>query len=249
MEGLFWVSTCGARGHVRWVYTDQKYTNFDAVFFFCVLGFPLFPMSVAHVFRYKPSGLFTRSYEWIPIRWSPDTLFLAWIRRVSLVLAIWAFPLAAVAALAIYATKDPQGWALLWICCGAWVAFPIVWGVLWLLDAPNRARRRVGGDWKLGSCDPMTFRTSWMETSEFRTPRPNYSADTWAEAAEYCIRIHNWWGGLFAARMVQRFHDAAEGKQLVERIMTDPEVIDALAAVRRDPTLWRELLGPGRYGR
>jgi hypothetical protein len=249
MEALFSVSACGARGHVRWVYTDQKYTNFDAVFFFCVLGFPLFPMRVAHVFRYKPSGLFQRDYEWIPIRWSLDTLFLAWVRRASLVLAIWAFPLAAFAAMAIFAKNDPQGWALLWMCCGAWVAFPLVWGLTWVLDAKNRAMRRVSGDWKLGSCDPMTFRTSWIKESEFLTPRPNYNADTWAEAAENCIRIHNWWGGLFAARMVQRFHDAAEGKKLVDRIMTDPEVIEALAAVRKDQTLWNELLGPGRYGR
>jgi hypothetical protein len=95
----------------------------------------------------------------------------------------------------------------------------------------------------------MTFRASWVEASEFLTPRPNYNADAWAEAAENCFRIHNWWGGLFAARMVRRFHDAAEGKRLVDRIMTDPEVVDALAVVRKDQSRWNELPGPGRYGR
>lgn len=249
MEGLFSVSACGARGHVRWVYSDQRYTNFDAVFFFCLLGLPLFPMRVAHVFRYKPTGVFKRDYEWLPIRWSLDTLARAWARRASLVLAIWAFPLAIFAAMAIYAKDDPQGWTLLWMCCGAWAAFPLIWGGTWWLDRGNRAMRRVSGDWKLGSCDPMTFRTSWIETSEFLTPRPNYKADSWAEAAGNCIRIHNWWGGLFAARMVQRFHDAEEGRKLVARIMTDPEVVEALAVVRKDQSRWNELLGPGRYGR
>lgn len=56
------------------------------MFFFCLLGFPLFPMRVAHVFRYKPAGLFRRGIEWFPIRWSLDTLLLAWGRRASLAL-------------------------------------------------------------------------------------------------------------------------------------------------------------------
>ncbi len=249
MEGLFSISACGARGHVRWVYTDQKHTNFDAVFFFCVFGFPLIPLRVAHVFRHKPSGLFQRDYEWIPIRWGIDTLFLAWVRRASLVLALWALPLALFAAAAIYVQNDPEGWALLWVCGGFWVAFPLVWGVAWVRDRKNRAMRRVSGDWRLGSCDPMTFRTGWIEKSEFLTPRPNYNADTWAEAAENCIRICNWWGGLFAARMVQRFHDAAQGKKLVDRIMTNSEVVNGLAILRKDPSRWNELLGPARYGR
>jgi hypothetical protein len=247
VEALFSVSACGARGHVRWVYSDQKYTNFDAVFFLCLLGFPLIPLRVAHVFRYKPSGLFQRDFEWIPIRWSLGTLFLAWVRRASLVLAIWAFPLTAFAAMAIFAKNDPQGWALLWACCGAWVALPVVWGATWVLDGKNRAMRRVMGDWRLGSCDPMTFRASWVKESEFITPRPNYSADTWSEAAANCIRIHNWWGGLFAARMTQRWEDPARGRELVEQIMSDPEVVEALAELRRDQSRWHDLLGPGRY--
>jgi hypothetical protein len=249
VEALFSVSACAARGKVRWVYTDQRYTNFDAVFFFCLLGFPLFPMRVAHVFRYKPAGLFERDFEWLPIRWSLDTLLLAWLRRASLALAIWAFPLALFAAAAVYAKDDPDGWVLLWLCCGAWGAFPVVWGGTWLLDARTRAMRRVFGDWKLGSCDPMTFRSSWIEESEFATSRPNYNADTWAEAAENCVRIHNWWGGLFAARMAQRWEDARAGKELVGRIMSDPEVVAGLAAVRKEQGRWNELLGPGRYGR
>ena len=219
------------------------------MFFFCLLGFPLFPVRVAHVFRYKPSGLFQRDYEWIPIRWSLDTLFLAWVRRASLVLAIWALPLTPFAGAAIFIQNDPDGWTMLWMCVGAWLAFPVIWGATWVLDRTNRARRRVFGDWKLGSCDPMTFRGAWIKESEFNTPRPNYSADTWAEAAENCYRIHNWWGGLFAARMVQRWEDAAQGEEFVERIMTDPEVVAALAAVRKDQTLWNERLGPTRYGR
>lgn len=231
------------------MYTDQRHTNFDAVFFFCLLGFPLVPMRVAHVFRYKPAGLLERDFEWFPIRWSLDTLFLAWVRRASLVLAIWAAPLALFAAASVYAKDDPDGWVLLWACCGAWVVFPLVWGATWLLDARTRAMRRVFGDWKLGSCDPMTFRSSWIEASEFATPRPNYNADTWAEAAENCVRIHNWWGGLFAARMVQRWEDAGRGKEFVGRMMSDPEVVAGLAAVQKDQSRWHELLGPGRYGR
>lgn len=249
MPGLFSVSACGARGHVRWVYADQTYANFDAVFFFCALGFPLVPMRVAHVFRYKPAGPFRRSFEWFPIRWGPGTLLLAWTRRASLVLAVWAFPLSAFAVMAIMAEDDPDGWALLGMCCGAWVAWPLVWGVTRLLDRKNRAMRRVFGDWKLGSCDPMTFRTRWIERSEFATPRPNYNADSWAEAAENCIRTHNWWGGLFAARMVQRWEDPVTGREYVERIMSDPEVVEGLTAVRKDQTRWDELLGPARYGR
>lgn len=249
MEAIFSVSACAARGKVQWVYTDQRYTNFDAVFFFCLLGFPLVPLRVAHVFRYRPAGLFERDYEWIPIRWSPGTLLLAWLRRASLVLAVWAAPLALFAVGAVYAKDDPDGWVLLWTCCGAWAAFPLVWGGAWLLDARGRAMRRVFGDWRLGSCDPMTFRTAWVRESEFATPRPNYSADTWAEAAENCVRIHNWWGGLFAARMTQRWEDAGRGRELVGRIMSDPEVVAALAAVWEDQTRWNELLGPGRYGR
>ena len=249
MTGLFSIPPCPARGKVRWVYPNESHTNFDAVFFFCVAGFPLIPLRVAHVFHYAPTGLFQRDFKWFPIRWSLDTLILAWTRRASLVAAIWAIPLALFAWGAIYSKNDPDGWKLLWMCCGAWVAFPVVWGIYWLLDRKTQAMRRVSGSWKLGSCDPMTFRTRWIENSEYLTPRPNYKADSWAEAAENCIRIHNWWGGLFAARMVQRWEDPIRGREYVDRIMTDPEVIDGLEAVRKDQSLWNKLLGPARYGR
>jgi hypothetical protein len=85
VDSYFSVSACAARGTVRWVHTDQRYTNFDAVFFFCLLGVPLFPVRVVHAFQHMPAGLFGRGFEWSPIRWSLDTLFLAWGRRASLV--------------------------------------------------------------------------------------------------------------------------------------------------------------------
>jgi hypothetical protein len=231
------------------MYTDKSYTNFDAVFFFCVLGFPLIPVRAAHVFRYLPSGLFEREYEWLPLRWTLDTLLLAWLRRASLVLAIWAVPLALFGAAAIYAKDDPDGWVLLWMCVGAWVAFPLIWGIARVLDRENRRRRRVMGNWKWGSVDPMTIRASFLAASDLAQPRPNYNADDWTQAAENCIRIHNWWGGLFAARMVERFEGQTAGREFVARIMTDPEVIAGLAEVEKDQSQWHNLLGPGRYGR
>ena len=249
MEALFSVSACGARGHVRWVYTDQKYTNFDAVFFFCVLGLPVLPVRAAHVFRYRPAGLFEREYEWLPLRWTPGLFFLAWARRATLVLAIWAVPLSLFAAASVAVKDDPDGWVLLGMCGAAWVAFPVVWVTSRALDRENRRRRRVMGDWRWGSCDPMTLRGSYLAESDLAAPVQHYGAETWAEAAENCIRIHNWWGGLFAARMVERFEDAAAGREFVARIMSDPEVVAGLAAVAKDQSRWNDLLGPGRYGR
>jgi hypothetical protein len=248
VEGLFSTAACGARGHVRWAYTDQTYTNFDAVFFFCVLGLPVVPVRAAHVFRYRPAGLFEREYEWLPLRWTPDLLLLAWARRATLVLAVWAVPLSLFAAASVYVKDDPDGWALLWMCLAAWVAFPLVWATSRALDRENRRRRRVMGDWKWGSVDPMTVRGSYLAESDLATPNQHYGAETWTAAAENCVRIHNWWGGLFAARMAERFEDAAAGRELAARIMSDPEVVAALPVVERDQSKWHALLGPGRYG-
>jgi hypothetical protein len=248
VEGLFSVAACPVHKPVRWAYPTERYANFDAVFFFCVLGLPVVPVRAAHVYRYKPAGLFEREYEWIPLEWTAGGVVRAWLRRASLVLAIWAAPLGLFAVGSVYAKDDPDGWALLGMCGGAWVAFPLVWGSLWLLDREDRRRRRVMGDWKWGTCDPATLRERWLRTTDLWQPRPNYAADSWREAAESCVRIHNWWGGLFAARMTERFEDAAAGRELVDRIMTDPEVAAGLAAVANDQARWNDLLGPGRYG-
>lgn len=47
-----------------------------------------------------------------------------------------------------------------------------------------------------------------------------------AEAAGNCYRIRNRWGGLFATWIVQRREDPVGGKKFVERIVSEPEVID-----------------------
>ncbi len=67
VDSFFSASAAPGRGNGRWVYTDQRYTNVDAVFFFCLLGFPLFPMRVAHgmVFRYKP-GVVPAGHRVVP---------------------------------------------------------------------------------------------------------------------------------------------------------------------------------------
>ena len=245
---LFQIAPCCSRGHVRWGQTDKRYVNFDAVFFLCLLGFPLIPLRSAHVFRYRRTGFFQYDHEWIPIRWSLKLLFLAWIRRASLVLLISTALVMLLVALDLYVNDGRDNSDSIWFCVAAWIAFPLVWGGCWSIDRKTREMRRVFGDWRWGSSDPMTYRASWIAASDFATPRPNYKAETYTEAVENCLRIHNWWGSLFAARMVERFEDAEKGREYVERIMADPEVRTALEEVAKDESRWHALLGPGRYG-
>jgi hypothetical protein len=183
----------------------------------------------------------------IPIRMDPGLLFIAWYRRATLVLAIWAACLLPMALAVIIDFDDPKMWRLFWMSVGAWTVWLISWGLFWLLDRKNRMIRRIVGDSTTGSSDPMTFTRPWVEESTFVTAQTNYKAENYTIATENCIQIHNWWGAIFAARMVERFEDPELGREFVDRILNDPEVQESLAEVEKDHSQWEALLGPGRY--
>jgi len=203
------------------------------------------PYRAAHVFRHTIWN-FVHEYEWRPIRWSLSLVLRAWLRRASLVAMLYAIPLLGFAIMAIAAKDDPDGWILLRFCVAAMIACPVIWWLFRQCDLRNRDIRTVIGNWRWGSGDPWTFPLDWIEENGF-TPRPLYGTTTFAEGAVNCIKIHNWWGAMFAARMCMLLEDRRAGMELTETILIDPEVRDGIAAVRADPGRWDELLGPGRY--
>jgi hypothetical protein len=239
---------CGARGHVTWKNADparRPYRDFDAVFFICLLGFPLVPFRAAHVFRHTVWN-FVREYEWHPIRWSFALVARAWLRRASLMAMLYAVPFLGFALMAIVAKNDPNGWTLLNFCVAAIILCPVVWWLLGKRDQRNRDIRRVIGNWRLGSGDPWTFAPAWAADNDLHA-KPLYGTDMFAEGALNCMKNHNWWGAMFAARMCMLLEDRRLGEELTATILAEPEVQDGIAAVRANPDEWHVLLGPGRY--
>ncbi len=246
---LFGIVICRGRGQLKWNNSDPggpPYHDFDAVWFLHLLGFPVVPLRVAHIYRltdwYAADG-----YQCHPIRWSLSLVLAAWLRRVCWVLLVYVIPLLAMAILAIVGKDDPEGWLLLKLCIDAVVGCPLLLWLLHGLDRRNRDIRTVIGNWRLGSGDPVTFDPAWFAGSEFETSRPNWGTDTFAEGAVNCIKYHNWWGGMFAARMCLLLEDRRLGKELTDAILAEPEVRESIAQVRANPERWFALLGPGRY--
>lgn len=245
------VTLCGARGHVRWPNNTpgrRHYTNFDAVFFFHCFGFPLIPIRAAHIYRHTIWN-FEREYEWHPIRWTVPLVLLAWIRRSSQVLIGYALVLLLFAVFAIAVKNDPAAWVLLEICVAALIMCPILLGVLRWRDQRNREIRRIMGNSRFGSGDPITYDRKWVAGTDFATANPLYGCESFGEGAMNCIKNHNWWGAMFAARMCILMEDSHVGHQLTQIILDDAEVRDSLMQVRAHPDRWHDLLGPGRYER
>jgi hypothetical protein len=187
------------------------------------------------------------NYELHPIRWTLSLVLRAWLRRTSLVLFCYAIPMLAFAILAIVGKNDPDGWALLDFCVAAIVAFPVLWGLMRWRDQRSRDIRTVIGNWRLGSGDPATFAPAWIAVGEFASAQPLYGVDSFGDGAEDCIKIHNWWGAMFAARMCLLLEDQKRGLELTETILGESEVREAIVEVRSHPERWHGLLGPGRY--
>jgi hypothetical protein len=246
---LFGFQICGARGFVRWPNATpgrRPYRDFDAAFFFHVLGFPLVPFRAAHVFRHTVWDL-RRDCEWHPIRWSASLVALAWVRRATLVLAAYAVPVLAFAALALAAKNDPDARALIRYGVAVIAGWAAVWWLLRLFDRRNREIRTIVGNSRFGSGDPATYDPAWVAKTDFATARPLYGTETFGEGAANCVKMHNWWGAMFAARLCLLLEDRELGRQLTQAILNEPEVRDALREVRADPARWHALLGPGRY--
>ncbi len=239
---------CRARGDLIWhnPARGQRFHDFDAVFFLCLLGLPVIPIRAAHVYRYQVKFLAVE-YEWHPIRWSAALLLRAWLRRASLAALLYALPLGTLAGLALLARPDPAARVVLWGSVAAVIAWPVIGGLLALRDRRNRDIRTVIGNWDLGSGDPATYDPAWVADKDFATPGPLYGTDTFAQGATNCIGWHNWWGAMFAARLCLLLEDRRQGEELTDAVLAEPEVREGIAAVRADPRQWHALLGPGRY--
>jgi hypothetical protein len=247
----FGVTLCGGRGLVRWNQPTpgrRRYRDFDAVWFFHVLGIPVVPLRPVHVMR-QLIWNFLRDYDWHPIRWSWSLVLRAWLRRASLILTCYATGLLVVSLLLLEVEHDPQGMGLLRFSIVTLVVGPIPWGLLQWFDRRDQDIRLVIGNHRLGSGDPVTYDPEWIAGSDMETPQENWGTATWAEAARNCIQIHNWWGAMFAARRCTVTEDREVGLELTEEILSNPEVRAGIAEVRADPQRWHALLGPGRYGR
>lgn len=235
---------------MRWSNSEpgrRPVSDYDAVLFIQIFGFPLIPIRAAHIFRHQDTWSFSPQCEWHPIRWSFSLVLCAWLRRTCWVMLVYAIPLLVLAILVIVVNNDPQGVLLLKLCITVLVGCPIILGLLRWLDRRNREIRTVIGNWRLGSGDPATFDRAWMTDCEFSLPQPLYGVDTFAQGAVNSIRMHNWWGAMFAARLCLLLEDEQVGKELTDTILNDPEVRDAIAQVRASPERWHALLGPGRY--
>jgi hypothetical protein len=246
---IFWITLCRSRGHLTWTdprWTKRPYGNFDGVWFLCILGIPLVPLRVAHVYYHRFTRL-KREYEEMPIRWSPGLVAFAWLRRGSLVAACYGIGILGLALFALTVRDDPDLWVAIYICVGLIAAWPLVWIALWLVDRRNRTIRTIMGSWDLGSSDPVTYVKSWISEGEYGKPRQHYEADTWAQGSLNCMDARIWSGALWAARMCILMEDPRVGRELTAVVLSNPEVRAALPKIRGQWSQWYELLGPSRY--
>jgi hypothetical protein len=244
---IFWITLCRSRGHLTWTdtrWTKRPYSNFDGVWFLCILGIPLVPLRVAHVYYHRFAGL-KREYEELPIRWSLGLVAFAWLRRGSLVAACYGVGILGLAVFALAVRDDPDLWVAIYICAGLIAPWPLVWIALWLVDRRNRTIRTIIGSWDLGSSDPVTYVKAWIREGEYGKPR-RFLADTWAQAALQCIDKQNWAGGMWAARMCLLMEDHRVGRELTALVLGNPEVRDALRRIRGSCIRWSELMIPQR---
>ena len=216
----FGTAVCGGRGNVGW-------GSFDAMEWLVAAYLPVVPVKAVHTFGWQGE-----QYRMIPIRWSFDLVLRTFFAR-------WAWGLGIIALILVIAGFAESS-VLLFGIAGALVAIAALIGVLLRLsDRRNKSIRYVLGAATIGNCDPAHMQSGLLGEMKADT-QVAYGTDSYAEAAEKLHREGAYARAMWCARMATALEDPREGERLTDAILADPDVIDAIAHVRRDSGQWAE---------
>lgn len=217
-------AVCCARG-----FTQQPgHPSPDTDAMICVVFFylPIIPLRAVHTHSWRGS-----SYIEVPIRWSMDLVFWAFLRR-------WAIGMVCIAiflgfACGIQMTEKggpPIGLILSTIVLGA-----LGTGALWFAAQSDRRHREIRaliGGHRLGSSDPAHWTPEIVQNVSvsmelFGTPSDAAAVPVLIEKGDYAK-------AMFAARLTVAREDPAAGEALTDKILRDPgarAIIDAAPRV------------------
>ena len=216
----FGTSVCGGRGNVGW-------GSFDAMEWLVAAYLPIVPVKAVHTFDWQGE-----QYRMIPIRWSFDLVLRTFFAR-------WAWGLGIIALILVIAGFAESS-VLLFGIAGALVAIAALIGVLLRLsDRRNKSIRYVLGAATIGNCDPAHMQNGLLGEMKADT-QVAYGTDSYAAASEKFHHERAYARAMWCARMAAALEDPREGERLTDALLTDPDVIDAIAHVRRDSGQWAE---------
>jgi hypothetical protein len=219
----FGTSVCGSRGDVGW-------GSYDGMEWFVALMMPIIPIKCLHTFDWNGE-----QYRAIPIKWSAELMIRTFLNRW-----LWGLVIAAV-ILGIIAFVDKSGFnSLLFVLAVLLVGVAVgIWVTLHVTDMRNKNIRIVLGPITgIGFSDPATFTADMLGG----TARILYDTPTFADAAEKLLKRRSYARAMEAARLCVATENRSEGEALTNRILIEPEVIDAIEQVRKKPDRWGELM-------
>jgi hypothetical protein len=239
---------CPGRGLIswqpgNWLQRGGTY-DYDGVASFCIFYLPIIPYSAVHVYGRASQGMGERFMQ-LPIRWSPILVVRAFAYRWFGALCVAGIFCGVIA----FVTPDPFGDNFV-----DKIAFETLGGIMiaaagfgwWLLhwtDRRNYDLRRVMIATPFGSSDPVTWTDKALKV--MNPPTMMFGTATFREAAEKAFDAGEFGRAMLAARYCAALEDRQAGESLTDDILRDPEVLEALPIVHRDPMRWKEHFGKG----
>jgi hypothetical protein len=221
----FGTAVCGSRGDVGW-------GSCDAMECFVALYLPLIPYKAIHTFDWNG-----QRYRAIPIRWSLELVVRTFVGR-------WAFVLVVIGVCCLFGVLgDRSGlWPLWALLALLFVGLAVLaWVLLRVTDRRNKDIRRVLGANTIGNCDPAHLPDDLLEQMAGE-PRLAYGTERFADAVELMLEQGSYARAMWAARVCVAQEDPHLGEELTDRILHDPQVVEALEEVRRDGRAWSRVM-------
>jgi hypothetical protein len=238
-----------ARGHVKWSNHWNCPADFDGLECFCLFYLPILPYRALHAYDwYKDAGEYnpnwggrtiTHGCRSMCIRWTFGLVVRTYLRAWLVVPALIGF-MFLVGAVFGDRLETAKGWSF--FLAGLLLTLIGVCGrfLLWLTDARNRDIRLILGPSEMFGADPATWTDDRL--AKVRKPGKLFGADSYAEAVDLMLQEGEYARAMFAARLTvalgQRLGARSTGEALTHQVLTDPDVREALALVRRDRQRW-----------
>lgn len=239
-----------SRSIVRWRKSWFAPPDYDGLECFCLFLMPIVPLRAVHAFDWS---LASREWDWqtgqrddtdycrtLPIRWDIDLIGRAYVRRWSGA-ALWFGGMFAFGLLyGMLAGRIPVGQALGSFCCLFLTALAAAGALLmiWLTDQPRRNICRILGPAEDLGGDPATWTDERLD--DFGAARQRFGTATFAEAVPRLLATREYAWAMLAARFSLVRDPAGTGAAITatELVLQSPEVRQALALVRANPTTW-----------
>lgn len=222
---------CGSRGNVG-------FNSYDAMEWVVFFFMPVIPLKAYHTYDWNGD-----QFRYIPIKWSFDLVFRTFFTGWNWGLLCAGFLFAFIGAIMASKNEAPAGLMLL-LSVLSFGACAMVFVVLRYTGERDRNIRRVLGPHPLGSVDLVLLPDDLVEQIA-GDPKEHYGKSSYADAVPDLLEGGSYHQAMWAARLCAAVEDRRTGEELTDLILSDPDVRDALAAVKKDPNKWdRNMLSP-----